>query len=64
MASCRQSRRLLKCTEDNFSSQVIDDPTMGDAILDLSMGLNETYPRVLTELADAVTKPFSITESP
>ena len=34
-ASCRQSRRLLECTEDNFLSQVIDGPTRGDAILDL-----------------------------
>ena len=35
MASCRQSRRLLKCIEDNFLSQVIDSPTRGDVILDL-----------------------------
>ena len=35
MASCRQSRRLLECFEDNFLSQVIDSPTRGDAILDL-----------------------------
>ncbi|KAK4830768.1 hypothetical protein QYF61_013257 [Mycteria americana] len=35
MASCRQSRRLLECTEDNFLSQVIDSPTSGDAILEL-----------------------------
>ncbi|KAK4806761.1 hypothetical protein QYF61_005557 [Mycteria americana] len=34
-ASCRQSRRLLECTEDNFLTQVIDTPTQGDAILDL-----------------------------
>ncbi|KAK4816568.1 hypothetical protein QYF61_017958 [Mycteria americana] len=34
-ASCRQSRRLLECIEDNFLSQVIDTPTRGDAILDL-----------------------------
>jgi len=33
--SCRQSRRLLECTEDNFMSQVIDGPTRGDGILDL-----------------------------
>ncbi|KAK4818274.1 hypothetical protein QYF61_009992 [Mycteria americana] len=32
-ASCRQSRTLLECTEDNFLSQVIDTPTQGDAIL-------------------------------
>ena len=32
---CRQSRRLLECTEDNFLSQVIDSPTRRDAILDL-----------------------------
>ena len=32
---CRQSRRLLECTEDNFLSEVIDGPTRGDAILDL-----------------------------
>ncbi|KAF1446075.1 hypothetical protein FQV07_0012864, partial [Pygoscelis papua] len=34
-ASCRQSRRLLECIEDNFLSQVIGNPTRGDAILDL-----------------------------
>ena len=34
-ASCRQSRRLLECIEDNFLSQVIDIPTRGNAILDL-----------------------------
>ncbi|KAK4830418.1 hypothetical protein QYF61_011042 [Mycteria americana] len=33
--SCRQSRRLLECIEDNFLSQVIDSPTRGDVILDL-----------------------------
>ena len=35
MASCRQSRRLQECIEDNFLGQVIDSPTRGDAILDL-----------------------------
>jgi len=35
MAICRQSRRLLECMEDNFSSQVIDSPTRRGAILDL-----------------------------
>ncbi|KAK4827894.1 hypothetical protein QYF61_022317 [Mycteria americana] len=35
MASCRQSRRLLECIEDNSLSQVIDSPTRGDVILDL-----------------------------
>ncbi|KAK4813526.1 hypothetical protein QYF61_009252 [Mycteria americana] len=33
--SCRQSRRLLECIEDNFLSQVIDSPTRGDVLLDL-----------------------------
>jgi len=33
--SRRQSRRFLECIEDNLSSQVIDSPTQGDAILDL-----------------------------
>ena len=33
--SCRQSTKLLECTEDNFLSQVIDSPTQRDAILDL-----------------------------
>ena len=33
--SCRQSRRLLECIEDNYLSQVIDSPTRGGAILDL-----------------------------
>ncbi|KAK4826158.1 hypothetical protein QYF61_005731 [Mycteria americana] len=31
-ASYRQSRTLLECIEDNFSSQVIDTTTQGDAI--------------------------------
>ncbi|TRZ07865.1 hypothetical protein HGM15179_019241 [Zosterops borbonicus] len=35
MESCRQSKRLLECMEDNFLNQVIDSPTRGDAILDL-----------------------------
>ncbi|KAK4818026.1 hypothetical protein QYF61_004150 [Mycteria americana] len=34
-ASCRQSRRLLECTEDNFLSKLIDSPTRGGAMLDL-----------------------------
>ena len=34
-ASCRQSRRLLECFEDNFLSQVTDSATWGGAILDL-----------------------------
>ena len=33
-ASCRQSRRLLKCTEVNFLSQVTE-PHQGDAMLHL-----------------------------
>ena len=33
--SCRQSKKLLECTEDNFLSQVIDSPTRGHVILDL-----------------------------
>jgi len=35
MVSCRQSRRLLECIEDNFLSQVIDSPSRGEALLDL-----------------------------
>ncbi|OPJ62008.1 hypothetical protein AV530_002704 [Patagioenas fasciata monilis] len=35
MASCKQCRRLLECLEDNFCSQVTDDPARGNAILDL-----------------------------
>ncbi|KAK4829023.1 hypothetical protein QYF61_001798 [Mycteria americana] len=34
-SSCRQSRRLLECIEDNFLTQVIDTPARGVAILDL-----------------------------
>ncbi|KAK4810519.1 LOW QUALITY PROTEIN: hypothetical protein QYF61_004482, partial [Mycteria americana] len=34
-ASCKQSRRLLECIEDNFLTQVIDSPTRGEALLDL-----------------------------
>jgi len=37
MASSRQSRRFLECTEDNFLSQVTDTPTGGDATLDLML---------------------------
>jgi len=33
MASCRQSRRLLQCIQDNFFSHVIDSPTRGNVIL-------------------------------
>jgi len=33
--SCRQSRRLLECIEDNFLSQVVGSPTKGNVILDL-----------------------------
>ena len=33
--SCRQSRRLLECIEDNFLSQVREGPISSDAILDL-----------------------------
>jgi len=36
-ASCRKSRRFLECLEDDFLSQVIDTPTLGDAILDLML---------------------------
>ena len=32
--SCRQSRRLLECIDNNFLSQIIDSPTRGDVILD------------------------------
>jgi len=35
MASCRQSRKLLKCMKGNFLTKVIDSPTGGNAILDL-----------------------------
>ncbi|PKU46875.1 nedd4-binding protein 2-like 2 [Limosa lapponica baueri] len=34
-ANCRQSRRLLEFIKDNFLSQVINSPTIGDVILDL-----------------------------
>jgi len=33
--SCRQSKRLLECMENNFLSQVVDSPTTGYAILGL-----------------------------
>jgi len=33
--SCRQSRRLLECIEDNFLCQAVNSPTKGDVILDL-----------------------------
>lgn len=33
--SCRQSRGLLECIEENFLSPVIDSSTRGDAILGL-----------------------------
>ncbi|PKU36007.1 nedd4-binding protein 2-like 2 [Limosa lapponica baueri] len=34
-ASCRQSRWLLECLNDNFLRQKIDSPTQGNVILDL-----------------------------
>ncbi|KAM6317421.1 uncharacterized protein O3Q21_008449 [Podargus strigoides] len=34
-ASCRQSKRLLECLDDNFLTQKPDSPTQGEAILDL-----------------------------
>ncbi|KAK4807182.1 hypothetical protein QYF61_024308 [Mycteria americana] len=34
-ASCKQSRRLLECIEDNFLIQVTESPTRGDALLGL-----------------------------
>jgi len=34
-AICRRSRRFLKCLEDNFLSQVIDNPARADVLLDL-----------------------------
>ncbi|GAB0186162.1 mitochondrial enolase superfamily member 1 [Grus japonensis] len=37
---CKQSRRLLKCTDVNFLAQVIEEPTKGDALLDL-IGTNK-----------------------
>jgi len=37
MASSRQSRRFLECSEDNFLSQVIDIRTQGNEILDLML---------------------------
>jgi len=33
--SCRLSRRLLECSQDNFLGQVIDSLTRRDALLDL-----------------------------
>jgi len=35
MVSCRQFKRLLEFTEDNFLSQIIEGPTRGDAVVDL-----------------------------
>ena len=35
MAGGRQSRRFLESVEDNFLVQVIDEPTRGEALLDL-----------------------------
>lgn len=40
-ASCRQSRTVLQCMENNFLSQVIDRPTTGEAILGLMSQLSE-----------------------
>jgi len=34
-ASCRQSRRLLQCVEDNFLIQATDSLTRGEVLLDL-----------------------------
>ena len=35
MVSCRQSKRLLECIEDNYLSEVIDGPNGGSTILGL-----------------------------
>jgi len=35
MVSCRQSKKLLECIEDNSLRQVIGGPTSWDAMLDL-----------------------------
>lgn len=34
-ANCKQSRRLLECTEDSFLAEVIENPSKGDTLLDL-----------------------------
>lgn len=35
MLSCRLSKRLLECVQDNFPSQVIDSSMWGDDMLEL-----------------------------
>jgi len=35
IVGCRQSRRLLECTEDNFLVQISDKSTRGETLLDL-----------------------------
>lgn len=37
VVSCVQSKRLLKCIEDNLLRQLIDSPTRADVILDLKI---------------------------
>lgn len=34
-ANCKQSRRLLECIEDSFLTEVIENPSKGDTLLDL-----------------------------
>jgi len=34
-AEKKQSRRFLECVEDNFLTQLVSEPTMADALLDL-----------------------------
>lgn len=49
---CKQSRRLLECTENNFLVQVLDTPTKCETLLDL----------VLTN-AEEITKELKIRDS-
>jgi len=35
MVSCKQSRRLLECINDNFLVHILDRLTRGEALLDL-----------------------------
>jgi len=35
MVSCKQSRRLMECINDNFLVHILDRLTRGEALLDL-----------------------------
>lgn len=46
---CKQLRRLLECTEDNFLVQALDKPSRREALLDLVLTNAEIIEELKTE---------------